>query len=79
MSIPSYCPAADTAGSSQDAAGPRISTFYGRKSLERHEVKVRVIWSDGTAITAHGEQAVRIADGDWDTNWEMHVSRPEAT
>lgn len=54
-----------------------VGTFYGREPLGGHDVQVRFIWSDITATTARWEQAFRIADGDWDTNWEMTLTRSQ--
>ena len=40
------------------------------------DVQVRFVWSDITATSARWRQAFRVADGDWDENWEMSFTRP---
>lgn len=52
-----------------------IGTFYGMERLDGHDVQVRFVWSDITATTARWRQAFRVADADWDQNWEMTFTR----
>lgn len=53
-----------------------VGTFYGSERLAGLDVQVRFVWSDITATCARWRQAFRVADGDWDENWEMSFTRP---
>jgi hypothetical protein len=53
-----------------------IGEFYGDDSHHGTAVRVRFIWSDLTAGSAHWEQAFSTDDGKtWITNWHMYLTR----
>ena len=50
--------------------------FRGDDTIDGREIRVRYLWSDITATTAHWEQAFSV-DGErtWITNWIMESTR----
>lgn len=60
------------------AAG--IGTFTGDDVIEGRQVKVRYVWSNISANTAHWEQAMSLDGGkSWEVNWKMAMTRAPAT
>ncbi|MFI5805329.1 hypothetical protein [Streptomyces sp. NPDC051561] len=50
--------------------------FHGDDEHDGRKVKVRYVWSEITADTAHWEQAFSVDDGHtWITNWHMYFTR----
>ena len=50
--------------------------FYGNDMDGNKPVRVRFIWSDMTANSAHWEQAFSVDGGvNWETNWTMDFTR----
>jgi hypothetical protein len=53
-----------------------IGRFEGEDSHLGTPVRVRFVWSDISATTAHWEQAFSADAGrSWETNWRMHMTR----
>jgi hypothetical protein len=53
--------------------------FYGDDTHEGKDVRVRFVWSGGSASGARWEQAFSVDDGaSWVTNWTMDFTRPQA-
>jgi hypothetical protein len=52
--------------------------FFADDTHEGRPVRVRYIWSDMSATTAHWEQAFSVDDGlTWETNWTMDSRRTD--
>lgn len=57
-----------------------IGTFVGDDVIEGRQVKVRYVWSNISANTAHWEQAMSLDGGkNWEVNWKMAMTRAQAT
>lgn len=53
-----------------------IGVFFGDDRHQGQPVRVRFLWSDITARSAHWQQAFSIDDGrSWETNWHMYMTR----
>jgi len=53
-----------------------VGRFFGDDVLDGRPIKVRFIWSNITARSAHWEQAFSADDGrSWETNWLMDFER----
>lgn len=55
-----------------------IGTFHGHEQIAGRDVRVRFVWSEITATTARWQQAFSLNGRDWDDNWQMTLTRPEA-
>jgi hypothetical protein len=52
--------------------------FFGDDTHEGRPIRVRYIWSDMSATTAHWEQAFSVDGGlTWETNWTMDSRRTD--
>jgi hypothetical protein len=53
-----------------------VGAFFGDDELNGRPIKVRFIWSQITAASAHWEQAFSADAGQtWETNWTMDFTR----
>lgn len=53
-----------------------VGTFYGHDSHHGRPVRVRFLWSDIAADSAHWQQAFSTDEGaTWETNWHMWMTR----
>jgi hypothetical protein len=53
-----------------------VGVFFGDDQHQGQPVRVRFLWSDITARSAHWQQAFSIDDGrSWETNWHMYMTR----
>lgn len=53
-----------------------IGTFTGDDVIDGRPVKVRYVWSNISANTAHWEQAMSLDGGqNWEVNWKMAMTR----
>jgi hypothetical protein len=53
-----------------------IGTFYGHTTINGKPMRVRFVWSQITATSAHWEQAYSPDTGNtWETNWTMEFRR----
>lgn len=53
-----------------------VGVFFGDDRHQGQPVRVRFLWSDITARSAHWQQAFSIDDGrSWETNWHMYMTR----
>ncbi|MFF4501781.1 hypothetical protein [Streptomyces sp. NPDC001401] len=58
---------------------PVVGRFDGDDTHEGKDVRVRFVWADMSAASAHWEQAFSLdGSGTWLTNWTMDFSRPKA-
>lgn len=56
-----------------------IGTFTGDDVIDGRPVKVRYVWSNISANTAHWEQAMSLDGGkSWEVNWKMAMTRAPA-
>ena len=64
-------------GAFEDAPdGTRVGTFFGVDQHEGRPVRVRFVWNQASANTAHWQQALSVDDGaTWETNWHMWFRR----
>ncbi|MHC3468890.1 hypothetical protein ACYF6T_09250 [Streptomyces sp. 7R007] len=54
--------------------------FHGDDTYDGKDVRVRFVWADVSAASAHWEQAFSVDGGEsWVTNWTMDFSRPSGT
>jgi hypothetical protein len=55
-----------------------VGTFYADDTLRGKPIKVRFIWSNITATSAHWEQAFSPDGGKtWETNWYSDFSKAD--
>ncbi len=53
-----------------------VGIFHGDDRHQGRPVRVRFLWSEITARSAHWQQAFSIDGGhSWETNWHMHMTR----